>query len=115
MPTVILEVALLPAASRATAAKVWGPFPTMVVFQLVENGAAVSSAPKFAPSRRNCTPATPTLSEAVAFTVTTPDAIAPSEGDTIETVGGWTSISAAVVKLLGALAAIGKVVPLLLG
>ena len=48
----------------------------------------MSSAPKLAPSNRNCTPATPTLSAAVADTVTAePDTVAPFAGAVIDTVG----------------------------
>ena len=53
-------------APRARAVKVWLPGVAPVVFQLTVYGAEVSSAPRFAPSRRNCTPATPTLSDALA-------------------------------------------------
>src|SRR5207247_10591971 len=60
------EVVRLPAASRAVAVRVCEPLPTDVVFQETEYGDDVSSAPRLAPSTRNCTPATPTLSEAEA-------------------------------------------------
>src|SRR5439155_9674857 len=55
-------------------------------------GLAVSSAPRFAPSTLNCTPTTPTLSDAVAETATAvPDTVAPAAGAVIETVGGVVS------------------------
>ena len=51
----------------------------------------MSSAPSAAPSSRNCTPTTPTLSLAVAETVTVPETVAPLAGAVIDTVGGVTS------------------------
>ena len=59
------EVVTLPAASRATAVRLCDPLLADVVFHGTEYGAVVSSAPSAAPSRRNCTPTTPTLSEAL--------------------------------------------------
>src|SRR2546421_13094284 len=58
-----VAVPLFPVASRATALRLWVPFVVLVVSQLRLKGEAVFSAPKFAPSRRNCTPTTQTLSE----------------------------------------------------
>ena len=67
----------LPAESRATAVKVCVPFGIVVVFHITLYGAPVSSAPRLAPSSLNCTPATPTLSVALAETVTDePDSVA---------------------------------------
>src|SRR5688572_27680066 len=87
-----LEVVLLPAASRATAVRLWLPLPVRVVFQTRRNGDTVSSGPRSSPSRRNWTPATPTSSEAEAETVTaTPDTVAPFAGACTETVGGVVS------------------------
>src|SRR5438445_13893084 len=60
-------------------------------------GAAVTSAPRFAPSSLNCTPTTPTLSVALAETVTVPATVAPSAGAVIETVGGVVSPRGGVV------------------
>ena len=51
----------------------------------------VSSAPRLAPSSWNCTPTTPTLSEAVAETVTVPETVAPELGDVTLTVGAVVS------------------------
>ena len=52
----------------------------------------VSSAPSsVAPSTLNCTPATPTLSEAVAVRVTVPDTVAPLAGAVRLTVGAVVS------------------------
>ncbi len=52
-----------------------------------EYGAVTSSAPTFTPSTRNWTPATATLSAALALTVVIPDTVAPAVGAVIETVG----------------------------
>src|SRR5436189_15617 len=85
------EVAALPAASRATAVSVWLPAVAVVVFQAIEYGAVVASAPRLAPSSLNWTPTTPTLSAAVALTVVVPVTVAPPAGAVIETVGGVVS------------------------
>src|SRR5206468_3397018 len=63
------EGAEFPAASRATALRLWVPFEANVEFQASEKGAEVSSAPRLTPSSLNCTPATARLSDAVADTV----------------------------------------------
>src|SRR5438874_7400016 len=81
------DVAWLPAASRARAASVCAPLPSLPEFHVIEYGAVVTSAPTAAPSSRNCTPATPTLSLAVADTVIDPVAVEPLAGAVIETVG----------------------------
>jgi len=47
----------------------------------------------------NCTPTTPTLSVALAETVTVPATEAPAAGAVIETAGGVVSEGAAVVKV----------------
>jgi hypothetical protein len=44
-----------------------------VVSQEIEYGAVKSSDPRLEPSNLNCTPETPTLSDAVAETVMVPD------------------------------------------
>src|SRR6266851_4055456 len=93
------EVVVLPAASRATAVSVWLPAVAVVVFQATEYGAVVTSAPRLAPSSLNWTPTTPTLSEAVAETVTMPKMVAPLAGAVRETVGGVVSGGARVVKV----------------
>src|SRR5207249_7724912 len=74
-------VAVFPAASRATADKVCEPLLAVVVSQGTEYGAVVSSAPRVAPSSLNCTPTTPTLSVALADTVTGPETGAPFNGE----------------------------------
>src|SRR5206468_1108611 len=85
------EVVRFPAASRAVAVRVCEPLPTVVVFQDTEYGDAVSSPPRLAPSTWNCTPATPTLPEAVALTVTVPDTDTPDPGALMLTAGGVVS------------------------
>jgi hypothetical protein len=45
------EVVVFPAASRATAVSVCDPFAAVVVFQVTEYGAEVSSDPSGFPSR----------------------------------------------------------------
>src|SRR5437016_5603598 len=85
------EVVALPAASRATAVRVWAPAAAVAVFHETEWGATVSSAPRLAPSSLNCTPTTPTLSVALAETVIVPATEAPAVGAVSETVGGALS------------------------
>src|SRR5436309_539311 len=85
------EVVRLPAASRAVAVRVCEPLLVLAVFQETEYGEVVSSAPKAAPSSRNWTPATPTLSEALALTAVVPDTVAPPAGEVMLTVGGVVS------------------------
>ena len=67
------------------------PFATVRVSQLTEYGAAVSSAPSCAPSTKKRTRATPTLSEAVAATLATPETVTPEAGEVTETEGGDVS------------------------
>src|SRR5207253_1723480 len=98
------EVAVLPAASLATAVTLWLPFALKVVFQDIEYGAVDTSAPKLAPSSLNCTPATPTLSAALAETVTAPATVAPAAGAVIDTVGGVVSGTELVTVTLTAAA-----------
>ena len=63
----------------------------MVVFHETEYGALVSSAPRLLPSSMNWTPATPTLSEALAVTLIVPETIDPGAGDVMLTAGGVVS------------------------
>ena len=51
----------------------------------------MTSAPTLVPSTLNCTPATATLSVALADTVIEPETVAPPEGAEIDTVGGVLS------------------------
>src|SRR6185295_10825992 len=92
-------VVVLPAASRAVADSVWLPLAAVVEFHTIEYGLVVSSAPMFVvPSSLNCTPATPTLSDAVADTVTVvPDTVAPPAGADIVTAGGVVSLLLTVI------------------
>ena len=83
--------AVFPAASRAVAESVCDPSETPVVSQEMPYREVVSSLPKFTPSSLNCTPETPTPSEADAETVTEPETVAPELGEEIETVGGVVS------------------------
>ena len=85
------EVVALPAASRARAVTEWAPSATARESQMNENGASVSSAPTAAPSTRNCTPETPTLSDASADSVTIAQTVAPLAGAVTVTDGGAVS------------------------
>jgi hypothetical protein len=69
---------------------------TVLVSQDRDQGAAVSSLPRFWPSTLNCTPTTPTLSEAFAFTLIVFDTVAPFAGALIDTVGAVPSPGAGV-------------------
>ena len=51
----------------------------------------MSSAPRLPPSTKNCTPTTPTLSDALADTLTEPDTVEPPEGAVTDTAGGVVS------------------------
>jgi hypothetical protein len=93
------EVRVFPAASRATAVRLWLPLASAVVFSGSWNGAAVTSAPTWVPSTRNLTPTTPTLSLAWTDRVVVPDTVAPAAGAVADTVGGVVS---ATVKLTAA-------------
>src|SRR3989344_1461004 len=86
-----LEVVAFPAASRATAVIVCGLFAKVLVFHLIEYGVVVASAPTFVPSTLNCTPTTPTLSEAVALMVIVLEATESIAGVVRETVGAMVS------------------------
>src|SRR5882724_5263565 len=59
----------------------------------------MSSAPRLVvPSSLNCTPETPTLSDALADTVTEePETVAPFAGAVMETVGAWVSGAPTVI------------------
>src|SRR5437899_1461921 len=87
-----VAVAVFPAASRATAVRVWLAFVALVVFHTTLYGAVVASVPSGAPSSMNCTPATPTLSDAVADSVTAaPVTVVPVAGAVNEIVGALLS------------------------
>ena len=51
----------------------------------------MTSAPRLAPFSRNCTPATPTLSDAAAEIVTVPVIVAPAVGFVMDTEGDVVS------------------------
>jgi hypothetical protein len=89
--TLVESVALLPAASRAVAAKLCRPLPVVIVFQEHENGALVS-VHRTLPFAANRTDETPILSLAVAWIETTPETVAPALGDVMLTVGGTASM-----------------------
>ena len=96
---------MLPAASRATALSVCEPFDERRGVQSTEYGLAVSADPTLAPSTRNCTLCTPTLSEAVAVTVTVPRRSRPAAGALIDTFGAVVSfVTTALAWLEAALA-----------
>src|SRR3989344_4333127 len=80
--------AVLPAASFATALMVCAPLVAVVEFHAREYGAVVS----FAPSTLNCTPVTPTLSEAFAERVTVLETVELAAGAVRETVGKVVSV-----------------------
>src|SRR5262249_9347399 len=64
------------------------PGDTVVVSQATVYGPTVTSAPKGAPSTKNCTPATLTLSDTVVTTETRPKTVDPEAGAVIATDGG---------------------------
>src|SRR5205085_7327705 len=68
-------------------------------FHVDEYGGANTSAPRFAPSRLNWTPTTPTLSDAAAVTGTVPETMAPDVGAVIVTDGGAVSRAAGVANV----------------
>src|SRR2546426_4057892 len=53
------------------------------------------------PFNRNCTPTTPTLSEALAVTLVVLETVEPEAGEVMLTVGGVVSGGAGVVALAG--------------
>ena len=97
------DVVVLPAASRATAVRVWEPSLVAVVSQVYEYGLVVSSVPMAAPSSWNWTLATSTSSEAEAVTLTVPDTVAPAAGDVRLADGGVVSRGGAALREIMAL------------
>src|SRR5207245_2326708 len=91
------EVVRLPAASRATAVSVCEPLLAVVVFHDIEYGVAVSSAPRLAPSNRNCTIGRASFREAVAVTLVVTAAVARETGGVMLTVGGVVSLNTVTV------------------
>jgi hypothetical protein len=93
----VAEVVVFPAASLATAVRVWAALELLVVFQTLLNGETVSSAPRLTPSSLNWTPTTPTLSAAVAeMVVAAPDTVALLAGAVTDTVGATPSVTVRV-------------------
>src|ERR1017187_2747001 len=92
-----LLVAVFPAPSLAIAETVCNPLVTVVESHDTEyeGPAPVNTLPRFPPSSRNCTAVTPTLSVALAETVTVPVTLAPFAGAVIATVGGVLSVAMA--------------------
>src|SRR5439155_6252702 len=92
------DVARLFEVSRARAASVCVElFARVVVSQPIVYGGVVTSAPNATPSTRNCTPATPTLSVALATRLTVPLTVAPLAGEVSATVGGVLSFDTVTV------------------
>src|SRR5687768_18533405 len=82
------DVVRLPALSLATAVSVWLPLAVAAVFQAMEYGDVGSAEPRLTPSSLNWTLTTPTLSLALAVTLTVPDTAAPAAGDVMAAAGG---------------------------
>ena len=93
------EVAVLPAASCATALRLWLPSAPSVVSQNAWNGGACNSGPIGVAPSKKLTPVTPMLSEADALTSTSPDTVPPS-GAAMLTLGAATSGAATVTMTL---------------
>src|SRR5439155_550738 len=112
--TLTAAVAVWPAASRATALTLCAPGAASDGAHAIEYGAAVTSAPRFVPSSLNCTPTTPTLSVAVADTVTVPDTLAAGAGAVSATVGGATSATVTLTAAVAVWAAASRATALTL-
>ena len=81
--------AVLPFVSRASAVSVCVPFrPSWCPRDAVGRGGVLD--PRALLSKKNCTPATPTLSAALAVTVTVPETEVPPVGALMVAVGGGT-------------------------
>ena len=97
---ITVDVARLFEVSLAVAVKLWIPFEAVVVSQLIEYGDVVSSEPRFALSSLNWTPATSTLSVAVAVIAVMALTVAPFDGAVMVDVGFVVSDAAATLKLM---------------
>src|SRR5690242_20629556 len=75
-----LEVPVFPAVSRGTAVMTCCPFGTLVESHATEYGDDTSSAPTFAPSTMNWTPAPPTLWFSFAPNVPVPRMVVSADG-----------------------------------
>jgi hypothetical protein len=94
------DVARLPDVSRATATIDLEPLEVAVLSHVIEYGDEVSSEPMMAPFTLKVTPATATLSEAVAVSATFElETVLPFEGAVTETVGAVVSGTVAVVNV----------------
>ncbi len=65
-----------------------------------EYGEAVSAPFRLAPSNLNCTPVTPTLSDALAVTVTVPETVLRVVGEVTEIVGAVVSVPPIEIAML---------------
>src|SRR5207244_3526097 len=81
------EVAVFPAASRATAVRVCAALVAVVVFQESAYGAVVTSAPRLAPSSLNWIGTASSRDEAEAEAVLVPLIDRPAGGGVSEAVG----------------------------
>ena len=92
----VAEVVVFPATSRANAVSICVPLVAVVVSHVMLYGVARSSASRFTPSSLNCTPTTPTSSDAEAFTEMVLSTVASCEGAVRETEGACVSGSVVV-------------------
>src|SRR5262249_61843180 len=81
--------------TRAPADGVWAPLAGVVVPHVTAWGGVAPWTPRLPPSSLNWTPATPTLSAALADTVILPLTVAPPSGAVRAIVGGVASAIAA--------------------
>jgi hypothetical protein len=88
----VADVPTLPAASNDFETIVCDALVNVVVFQAKESDVAFVLLATTLPSIRSCIWVTPTLSEAVAVTVTVPETVAPLAGAVTEVVGGVVSM-----------------------
>jgi len=95
----LAEVVRLPDASTASAVRMCDPDEAAAAFHAALYGADVSADPMTAPSTRNVTEATPTLSAALAVIVTVFCTVAPFAGAVIATVGGVVSFTGGAVTV----------------
>jgi hypothetical protein len=89
---IVAETVEFPEASLALAERECIPLTAVKEFQLILYGAVITSAPRFAPSKINWTPTTPTLSLALAETVVVPETTEPPLGAEMLTVGAILSM-----------------------
>jgi hypothetical protein len=91
------EVPTLPAASKAFETMVCDPLATVVVFHVKESDVRLALLATTLPSIKSCICVTPTLSDAVVFTVTVPETVAQFTGAETEVAGGVVSVVEGVV------------------